>query len=221
MAGIDSNTLFLLRGDSFSDSSYRNAIINRTGSMGDAQIVDEVIDGKEIKCIYFNTTGYFTANIDSTFLKRPFCIDWWEKDYGVTSNTSGASLLCNMLSSGNYSFGLSSWSSSRNCISMSTGGSSYNIANVVHIGATKTQEWVHRAVEFTGSAYNFYENGNYIKGGSFYVCEQNQPLACAFLAAAASSLLQASSLVWSEISKPRSVVFSGKVNSFAKRDISP
>ena len=158
MAGIDSNTLFLLRGDSFSDSSYRNAIINRTGSMGDAQIVDEVIDGKEIKCIYFNTTGYFTANIDSTFLKRPFCIDWWEKDYSAI-NSSGASLLCNMLSSGNYSFGLSSWSSSRNCISMATGGSSYNIANVVHIGATKTQEWVHRAVEFTGSAYNFYENG--------------------------------------------------------------
>ena len=158
MAGIDNNTLFLLRGDSFSDSSYRNAIINRVGSIGDAQIVDEVIDGKEIKCIYFNTTGYFTANIDSTFLKRPFCIDWWEKDYGVTSNTSGASLLGNMTSS-TYSFGLSSWTSSRNCISMSTGSSSYNIASVYHIGATKLQEWVHRAVEFDGSAYNFYENG--------------------------------------------------------------
>lgn len=157
MAGIDKNTLFCLTGESFNDSSYSNINITNTG-LTEVNIEDEEIEGQPIKCINFNTTsGYLTFNLDDSFFKEAWTIDWWEKDSSTYPGLSG--LFTNMVaSSGNY-FGIGKYTAGkRTFVNMAENGNYFMSTQVV--GNDTTDIWVHRAIVFNGvDTYSMYENG--------------------------------------------------------------
>lgn len=157
MAGIDKNTLFCLTGESFNDSSYNNINITSTG-LTEANIEDEEIEGQPIKCINFNTTnGYLTFNLDDSFFKEAWTIDWWEKDSTEYPGLSG--LFTNMTSSSGSYFGIGKYTEGkRTFVNMADNGSYF--MNTQVMGNDTADIWVHRAITFNGvDTYNIYENG--------------------------------------------------------------
>ena len=161
MAGLDSNVLFYLTGESFTDSSYNKVSITPTG-MTEAQIEDDMIGDTAIKCINFNTSGCLKFNLDANFLKSPFTIDWWEYDSSATSSKSSlSSLFTNITaSSGGSSFGFPSSGSTktRHTANFSSNGSSYFSQDFI-AGDTILDRWVHRALVYDGSRYVCYQDG--------------------------------------------------------------
>lgn len=161
MAGIDKNTLFCLTGESFNDSSYNNINITNTG-LTEANIEDEEIEGQPIKCINFNTTnGYLTFNLDDSFFKEAWTIDWWEKDSTEYPGLSG--LFTNMTtSSGNY-FGIGKYvAGTRTFLNMAENGSYF--VSTQPVGADTVDTWVHKAIVFNGvDKYDIYIDGKLYK----------------------------------------------------------
>ena len=160
MAGLDSKVLFLLNGESFEDSSYNQIVITNNG-MTEAQIVDEEINGHQIKCIDFNTTSYLSFKLDTTFFRRSWTLDWWEKDSGIDNGLSG--LFTNIVaSSGKNSFGVGANKiGQRNFLNMSSTGTTSYFASTYDIGADIYDEWVHRAIvcDAENGEYRVYVNG--------------------------------------------------------------
>lgn len=157
MAGLDNNVIFLLRGDEFSDSSSSKTTI--TSTMSSSQIVDENNQGVDIKAINFNNANYLKFNFDSTFLTRPFTIDWWEKDAPGMTNTTSCLFGNTVGASGTMSFALPTWTDYRMTIAMSSDNANWNIASSIQVGDNIFGEWVHRAITFNGEFYEIYQNG--------------------------------------------------------------
>ena len=157
MAGLDRNVIFMLRGDEFSDSSPNKVAI--TSTLSSNQIVDESNRGIDIKCIDFNNVEYMKFTLDSTFLKKPFTIDWWEKDApGMENGTS--SLFGNVTGANKtMSFALPTWTGPRMTLAMSSDNADWDIASCIAVGDNIFGEWVHRAVVFDGTCYKVYQNG--------------------------------------------------------------
>ena len=157
MAGLDKNVVFLLTGESFTDSSYNNVAITST-KLTDSNIVTEEIQGNKIKCIDFNTTGgYLSFNLDDSFFGNAWTIDWWEKDSGTYAGLSG--LFTNMIASGGNYFGIGKYQTgTRTFVNMAQSGSYF--VNTRAVGNDITNEWVHRAIVYDGvSKYYLYQNG--------------------------------------------------------------
>ena len=113
MSGLDKNTIFLLRGDAYSDASSNQTKI--TTAMTASQIVDDNNNGVDIKAINFNTNANMTFTLDGSFLQKPYTIDWWEYDNANITNTGTTSLFNNITTaSGNFNFGLVSNNTLRN-----------------------------------------------------------------------------------------------------------
>ena len=161
MAGIDKNTLFCLTGESLNDSSYSNIKITNNGLL-ESNIEDEEIEGQPIKCINFNKTGgYLTFNLDDSFLKEAWTIDWWEKDSSQYDGLSG--LFTNMVASSGSYFGIGKYTAgNRTFVNMAENGSYF--MNTQPVGNDMPDIWVHRAIVFNGvNTYNMYENGKLYK----------------------------------------------------------
>lgn len=161
MAGIDKNTLFCLTGESLNDSSYSNIKITNNGLL-ESNIEDEEIEGQPIKCINFNKTGgYLTFNLDDSFLKEAWTIEWWEKDSSQYDGLSG--LFTNMTSSSGSYFGIGKYTAgNRTFVNMAENGSYF--MNTQPVGNDITDIWVHRAIVFNGvNTYSMYENGKLYK----------------------------------------------------------
>lgn len=163
MSFIDENVIFCLMGNEFRDSSSNATPITINGMNGN-QIIESENEGKKVKAIDFNTTGYLTFNLNGSFLQNEYTIDWWEFDNGNATATS--SLFTNITTStGNYYFALASTKSGdalRNIIGISSKPSaSYDILSNFSIGTEIKNEWVHRAVVFDkkNGMYRFFENG--------------------------------------------------------------
>ena len=158
---ITKNTIFLLRGDTISDSSVYKNEIKLNSPFSESQIVDDEINGIPIKCIDFNNIGYLSFTLDGSFLVEPFTIEWWE--YDNKTRTATSSVFTNMISSAtaNDSFGIGNTStSSANCnkLYVAKSGGGYFVQDF-KIGNDTFNEWVHRAIVFDGSEYKAYENG--------------------------------------------------------------
>ena len=160
MAGLDKNTIFLLKGDAYQDASSNE--IKITSSMTASQIVDDNNNGVDIKAINFNSNAYIRFDMDGSFLQKAYTIDWWEYDNGDTTNTGTTSLFNNIITaSNNFNFGFVSNNTIRNGLNAGSKAntSTYDIFSNFIIGNDKAKEWVHRAVVFDKKSYKFYENG--------------------------------------------------------------
>lgn len=161
MSFIDDNVIFCLRGDEFRDSSS-NAVAVVINTMNGNQIVDSENEGKKIKAINFNNSGYLTFTLNGSFLQNEYTIDWWEYDAGNITNTTTTSLFNNInTASGNFNFGFVSNHKLRNALNVGSksGTASYDIFGDFVYGDDIAKQWVHRAVIFNGSSYKFYQNG--------------------------------------------------------------
>lgn len=171
MTLLSTNTVFALKGDSLNDfSPYAIEITPMT--MTEAQIVDEEIQGTPIKCIDFNTAGYLSFTLDSTFLQNPFTIEWWEKDTNLSAKLSA--VFTNVTTTSGAGFGLlNNGAGQRNITNMSANGSTYFASNH-KFGDDVLNIWTHRAVVFTGSEYRYYQNGTlYTTIAKSDVCQKN------------------------------------------------
>lgn len=161
MTKLLDSTLFALNGSTLNDCSLFSVPVT-ANSMTTAQIEDEEIQGKPVKCIYFNTTGYLSFNLDSTFFSSPWTVEWWEKDEG-SAGTTCAVFTNIVVSSGGPSIGfINNSSTGRNMMNLSVNGSSYLYQDQI-IGTNSVGSWVHRVVCYTGNDYKVYENGKLLK----------------------------------------------------------
>ena len=155
MAGIDSNTLLYLRGDSFVDLSLNNYTITNTGfTTASGGIFGNYIDF---------TVGGKRLTVNGLKLPSPtFTVDWWELNKGVGSTSTATALVTNlsMTSTTYQSFIIGKTTSTVEPVIYSSpvNGSSWEVS-AVKIGSSNTSSWVHRAVVYDGVKFITFENG--------------------------------------------------------------
>lgn len=151
----DENTLFLLHGNSFIDSSVYNNPVHNTG----ATIANF---GK------FNKSISFTSAVESFYITLPknltqsdFTIDWWEYR---NANDPSNSAICMLGNKDQYGT-LISYRYSQDpdmYFYSSSNGYSWDIASNIKMGDLLDEQWVHRAVVRNGSSVLLFQNGTLI-----------------------------------------------------------
>lgn len=146
----DANTLLLLHGEDFSDSSMYNNAVTNTKAVIDSSIVKF---GKSFK--FSSASTYLRSSLPIRLSSHDFTVEWWE--YKL-SNVNDSELIMfggssyGIIHFGNVVNGKSTWYASSN-------GSSWNIASARPMGTALLNQWVHRAFVRSGSTFYAFENG--------------------------------------------------------------
>ena len=158
MAGIDSNTLLYLRGDSFVDLSLNNYTVSNDDGM---TLTDSDNFGKALDM----TVASKRLNIlDAILPTDMFTIDWWEISKGAsTANTALVSTLDNTHTDTSIKgiiMGKSSASAGPKLWSTTPSQTGTWVVSEWAFGNANTSNWVHRALVYDGTTFYAYENGN-------------------------------------------------------------
>ena len=163
MAGIDSNTLLYLRGDSFVDLSPNNHAIENKGGI-------TTIDSNNFGTALNLTVDSTRLHIETLNLPGDkFTIDWWEQTTAtVSSNTS---LVTNLTEdypdTSVASFILGRSSGGQNSMwARDTSGTSGWTLQTFKIGDYRPSEWVHKALIYDGTTFYSYVNGILYSSGT-------------------------------------------------------
>ena len=157
MAGIDSNTLLYLRGDSFIDLSLNNYTVSNDDGM---TLIDSNNFGKAINM----TVASKRLNVlDAVLPTNIFTIDWWEISKGASAaNTALISTLDNTHTDTAIKgiiMGKSTANAGPKLWSTTPSQTSSWIVSEWAFGNANTTNWVHRALVYDGNKFCAYENG--------------------------------------------------------------
>ena len=157
MAGIDSNTLLYLRGDSFVDLSLNNYTVSNDDGM---TLINSDNFGKALDM----TVASKRLNIlDAVLPTDKFTIDWWEISKGAsTANTALVTTLDDTHTDTSIKgiiMGKSSASAGPKLWSTTPSQTSSWVVSEWAFGNAITSNWVHRALVYDGTAFYAYENG--------------------------------------------------------------
>lgn len=152
--GIDNNTVFFLRGDSYLDLSANNRAMTNYGS-----VIGGETSGKFGPGINFHgsrlTVTNGTADINWT---GDFTVEWWECVYGSMTDPASGSLFYNRITTGsNFSGVLIGYAGTR--IYTGNNTASWNGFNSTESKSLTTNTWVHWAFVKQGTTWRSYRNG--------------------------------------------------------------
>lgn len=149
---VDRNTLFLLNGESLSDSSIYNVpLVNNGVAVSTAQ---SKFGGSSL---YFNGNATMTSSSNIIPNYGDFTIEWWE--YRTAIN--GENTVFNAVSNINNFYGLLAGyinGNNKNNIYVSVDGSSWGI-NSANMGQLNLNKWNHFALVRVGNVYKTFKNG--------------------------------------------------------------
>lgn len=149
IGGNDENTLLLLHGEDFTDSSQNNKSMSKTGTVTLSE------NGKFDKGLYFNNGALYCAPI--ILGTSDFTFDWWTKR---TSNSS--SLTYQRVFANNYNDNTSNgvyidFQGKTNLLRICICGGAYGYCCDTNVLPLNT--WIHCAFVRHGNTMNYYRDG--------------------------------------------------------------
>lgn len=153
IGGIDANTLLMLHGEDFYDSSLTPKTITNNGGV----VLSN--SGKFNKCIDFTqSAAYLSFAQPAIYGTTSWTIDWWEKWNGATtsaptmilgtSHATGCVISCGTEDGTAWFFQAPSTTDTWN----------QNSTAYIHVPSTNT--WGHRAIVRVGTSIKIYYNGS-------------------------------------------------------------
>lgn len=152
--GLDANTVFYLRGDSYKDLSFNTKTVTNVGT----SIVNnekfykaiQLTNATSNNCIQ-SVDGFDVSNTGD------MTIEWWEYSLGGTN--TGAGLLTNRTKTRtNYAEGIL-FGHSGTQLYVGNSGTTWNVSGVTHKDKV-LNTWVHWALVKQGRVYKTYKNGS-------------------------------------------------------------
>jgi len=149
--GIDANTLLILHGEDFTDSSLSPKTITNS----------EVVlstSGKFNKCMDFTrSAAYLSFAQPAIYGATPFTIDWWEKWNGNT--TSGPTMILGITASSGVALSIGTNDGTSWFFQAPASTNTWNTASKTDIHPPTINTWGHRAVVRDGTSIKIYYNG--------------------------------------------------------------
>lgn len=154
MYGIDNNTVFFLRGDSYKDLSANNRAMTNYGS-----VIGGETSGKFGPGINFRGSRLTVANGTAGInWAGDFTVEWWECVYGSMTDPASGSLFYNRIATGsNFSGVLIGYIGTK--IYTGNNTASWNGFSSTDSKSLTTNTWVHWAFVKQGTTWKSYRNG--------------------------------------------------------------